>query len=356
MRNTIPYKYCQSTRTCHYHLITSHRNLYQYIITAVLLTGVSILVPSSSSNLIVSAFQPKLLIASITTTFGDWNRQQQQQQVFDNQTNQNSRMTNSNKKKKQQQNTDADDAAVLRELKEIIQKQANEIIELKKKQLLLVSGGSTASATSASASSQHHSGHGPAVDIDPVELSSYLHKPFYELALKRVVWLSIFLASLSLTAVIMSGFEHTLSKQIELAYFVPLLAGHGGNTGGQTVGTVLSALSSGSLHKNDAPAVIVKEAMSGLLVGTILGLLVGPISYYIMGISMHVSVVILCTLPLVSTIAATLGSAIPFVCVWAGLDPSVIAAPAMTSFVDVFGLISYFLIAGKIFQLFGIEL
>jgi cation transporter-like permease len=305
------------------------------------------------------AFQPKLLIATITTTFGDWNNNQR---IFDQEVYNNSMAS---KKKKQSSGkttsiSDSDDAAVLRELKEIIQKQASEIVELKKKQqLVLVGGGvngaSAATAASASASSSH-SHHGGGGDISPAELSTYLQKPFYELAMKRVVWLSVFLASLSLTAVIMSGFEHTLSKQIELAYFVPLLAGHGGNTGGQTVGTVLSALSSGSLKKSDAPAVVAKEAMSGLLVGSILGMIVGPISFYVMGISMHVSVVILCTLPLVSTIAATLGSAIPFVCVWAGLDPSVIAAPAMTSFVDVCGLMSYFLIADRIFHLFGIDL
>ena len=63
------------------------------------------------------------------------------------------------------------------------------------------------------------------------EIAGYVAKPFYAVAMSRVGWLSIFLGSLSLTAIIMNGFEHTLSRQIELAYFVPLLAGHGGNTG-----------------------------------------------------------------------------------------------------------------------------
>lgn len=43
-------------------------------------------------------------------------------------------------------------------------------------------------------------------------------------------------------------------------------------------------------------------------------------------------------------------------CVWLGLDPAVIAAPAMTSFVDVTGLLCYFLLANKIFAMFGMEL
>lgn len=154
----------------------------------------------------------------------------------------------------------------------------------------------------------------------------------------------------------MNGFEHTLSKQIELAYFVPLMAGHGGNTGGQAVGTVLSALSAGVISRSDALRVIGKEAMSGLVMGIILGALVGPISHYVMGISMHVSTVVSVTFPLLSTIASFLGSSLPFVCVILGLDPAVIAAPAMTSFVDVSGLMCYFLIANQIFKLFGLEL
>ena len=146
------------------------------------------------------------------------------------------------------------------------------------------------------------------------------------------------------------------------AHFCPctsthsLLAGHGGNTGGQTVGTVLSALSAGAVTLNDAPRVISKEAMSGLMAGSLLGLAVGTVAHYVMGISQHVATVVLLTLPVVSTIAATLGSAIPFLCVFFGLDPSVIAAPAMTSFVDVSGLMSYFLIANQVFAWFGIEL
>jgi cation transporter-like permease len=231
-----------------------------------------------------------------------------------------------------------EDSAVLRELKETIKKQAAEIDALKK---------------STGLKAPPSGGHGaPVGEVD----MGYLKTPFYEIAIQRVGWLSLFLGSLSLTALIMNGFEHTLSRQIELAYFVPLLAGHGGNTGGQVVGTVLSALSSGAVSSKDAYKVISKEAMTGLTTGCILGCFVGPLAHFLMSISAPVSVVVFITIPLVSTIAATLGSTIPFACVALGLDPSVIAGPAMTSFVDVSGLMSYFLIANKVFELFGLEL
>jgi Mg/Co/Ni transporter MgtE len=243
-----------------------------------------------------------------------------------------------------------DESAVLRELKETVKKQATELQTLRKQ----LKGGGKAATFAAPAAS--HGAHGGGAEASPDEIASYLGRSFFSIATQRVGWLSVFLLSLSLTAIIMNGFEHTLSRQIELAYFVPLLAGHGGNTGGQTVGTVLSALSASAVTLRDAPRVIAKEAIAGLLTGTVLGGMVGCISFYLMGISLHVSTVIFCTLPLVSIIAAALGSSIPFACVALGLNPSVIAAPAMTSFVDVTGLMAYFLIANQIFALFGIEL
>jgi len=243
---------------------------------------------------------------------------------------------NQNKSVKKLSNTP--DASVLTELKNVIKEQALEIERLKKK----------SNSVKSTPSSAHGAPDG--------NVSSYLQQSFLQVAITRVSWLSIFLVSLSLTAVIVNGFEHTLSRQIELAFFMPLLMGHGGNTGGQTVGTILSALSAGSIKLCDAPRVVTKEALQSLTVGCFLGLAVALVAHYGMGISIHVSTVIMCTLPLMSAIASTLGSTIPFVCLALKLDPSIIAAPAMTSFVDVFGLLSYFIIANHVFHLFGLEL
>lgn len=244
----------------------------------------------------------------------------------------------------------SNDSTVLGELKDTIRDQAKEIERLRSE--LKGNTGSKATTTA----SVSHGGHGGGGEPSEEEVAHYLQEPFYKTSLKRVGWLGIFLGSLSATAVIMNTFEHTLEKHIELAYFVPLLAGHGGNTGGQTVGTVLSALSSGAVRPSDAARVIFKEGLSGVMSGIILGSVVSPIAYKLLGISFHVATVLFCTMPLVSTIAASLGACIPFLCIFFGLDPSVIAAPAMTSFVDICGLMSYFLIANYIFKLYGLEL
>eukprot|EP00978_Attheya_sp_CCMP212_P047173 scaffold421245_cov61-Attheya_sp.AAC.2 len=223
-----------------------------------------------------------------------------------------------------------EDSSVLQELKETIRRQAAEIETLKKQQAHDPSSQSSQGTSVAATAAAGH--HGPPVLLDELD---YLQTSCWMLGRKRVGWLSLFLCSLSLTALIVNQFEETLSRQIELAYFVPLLAGHGGNTGGQTVGTVLAAFGSGTISQKDAPRVICKEACTGAMVGFLLGTCVGLVCYFLMGISTEVSWVVACTIPLVSFIAATLASALPFLCLVFDLDPTVIAAPAMTSLVDV---------------------
>lgn len=56
---------------------------------------------------------------------------------------------------------------------------------------------------------------------------------------ERFGWLAFFFAGLIIAAVVVEAFEDVLKKEVELSYFVPLLIGHGGNTGSQSVATVI---------------------------------------------------------------------------------------------------------------------
>ena len=130
----------------------------------------------------------------------------------------------------------------------------------------------------------------------------YCSTSIRSLILNRGGWLAVFLLSLFMTTFVMNGFEHTLEKHIELALFVPLLIGHGGNAGGQTVGTVLEALASGEVGLKDWASVFVKECMAGLGSGTITGFATIPLLTS-MKISTHVSAVILLTMPVLTVIS-----------------------------------------------------
>ena len=68
------------------------------------------------------------------------------------------------------------------------------------------------------------------------------------------------------------------------------------------------------------------------------------------------SAAILVTIPVLTVFASGLGAALPFAVTALGADPSIIAAPAMTTLVDVGGLLAYFLIAQLVFAAFGMKM
>lgn len=60
-----------------------------------------------------------------------------------------------------------------------------------------------------------------------------------DLIRERWGWLLIFFGGLVLAALVVEAFEDVLKHNVELSYFVPLLIGHGGNTGSQSNATVI---------------------------------------------------------------------------------------------------------------------
>lgn len=229
------------------------------------------------------------------------------------------------------------DSSASKELKETIRKLREENAALKKKL------GAPAAPSSA------HGGGGEMPE-------DYLSETVFGLVSKRLGWLAFFLASLSLTAVVMEKYEHTLSRQLELAYFVPLLIGHGGNAGGQVVGTIIHALGAGQLQRRHCLQVVGRELAVAGAVGGGLGLVVWPVLRWGGGISSHVSTVVSLTLPLLTLVSGGLAALLPFAILACGLEPSTIAPPALTSLVDVFGLVVYFSVASSIFTYIGLAL
>lgn len=179
-------------------------------------------------------------------------------------------------------------------------------------------------ATMRSDNFNHHRLRGGSAGAATNVVSDYRTMSLVNMIVSRGGWLAVFLLSLSLTSVVMSGFEDTLAHQIELAYFVPLLIGHGGNAGGQTVGTVLGALSSGQVELKDWASVIIKEALAGLGAGSLTCIAVLPL-LAAMKISRPVSAAILVTMPTLTVMASALGAALPFLVAALGADPAVVA-------------------------------
>jgi Mg/Co/Ni transporter MgtE len=66
---------------------------------------------------------------------------------------------------------------------------------------------------------------------------------------------------------VVEQFEDVLERHVELSFFVPLIMGHGGNTGSQAVTTVIRALALKQISNRDAARVVLKEAGAGCMMG-----------------------------------------------------------------------------------------
>lgn len=180
---------------------------------------------------------------------------------------------------------------------------------------------------------------------DEDEAGQYLQYSFVAIAQQRTGWLAAFLVGLLCCSTVMKSFERLLSEQVTLAFFVPLLIGHGGNSGGQTVSTVIRALGSGAIKLEDAPRVVAKEAAAGVLQSLLVVLALYPYLRFVMETDEDVSVVVALTMPVLGFCANGIGASLPFLVTWLGKDPAVIAGPLMTTSVDTIGLTSYLTIA-----------
>ncbi len=182
---------------------------------------------------------------------------------------------------------------------------------------------------------------------------SYTKTSLFEMIKKRSGWLIILFLSEMLTASAMGHFDGEIAKAVVLALFVPLIISSGGNSGSQAASLIIRSLALGELKLKNWWYVMKKEVLSGLFLGSILGVIgfiriliwqeTGLYDYGIhwfwIGLSVSVSLVFVVLWGTLS------GSMIPFLLKKAGLDPATASAPFVATLVDVTGLIIYFSIA-----------
>jgi Mg/Co/Ni transporter MgtE (contains CBS domain) len=158
------------------------------------------------------------------------------------------------------------------------------------------------------------------------------------------VWLLFLFVAGSITANVLRLFEAELEQVVALSFFIPLLIGTGGNTGAQTVSTLIRAMALNEVRLRDVWRVLARE----LLVGVILGFLLAIIAFgraflevpmASLAITVALSVMAICIW------ANIIGAMVPMAARRFGIDPALISAPLITTLVDASGLAIYLLIA-----------
>jgi magnesium transporter len=191
-------------------------------------------------------------------------------------------------------------------------------------------------------------------DLARTGASEPLRRPYLTtsvpgLVRSRIGWLLVLIVAATLTVNVLDYFEDVLAEVVALALFVPLLIGTGGNAGAQAATTIVRAMAVGDVRFSDLARVVGREVLTGLLLGSVLAA-VGFVPAALL-VSTDIAVVLCVALVVVCTLATFVGSLTPMTAKRLGVDPAVVSAPFITTFVDATGLIVYFLIARAVLGL-----
>jgi len=166
----------------------------------------------------------------------------------------------------------------------------------------------------------------------------------------RAYWI-VGLAALGLVSgLIIHSFEATLMHMMILSLYMPMVADTGGNTGSQSATVVVRALALREISHKDVLKVLFKELKIAILLALILGLLSWCKVLFLSqgtdlpaGFSLtKVGAAIAIALSLQVVTATLIGALLPLGAAKVKLDPAVVASPALTTIVDITGLLIYF--------------
>jgi magnesium transporter len=172
----------------------------------------------------------------------------------------------------------------------------------------------------------------------------YFDNPILRVVQRRIGWLLLLFVGGTLTGTVMKSFEGELAAVVALSVFIPLLIGTGGNAGAQTVTTIIRSLALREIRFADAGRVLAREALTGVIVG----LLLGAVAYgraMLWGEPVRLALTVSITVVAICCWSTAVGAIIPILAQRVGLDPALLSAPLITTLVDATGLVIYFSIA-----------
>ena len=152
-------------------------------------------------------------------------------------------------------------------------------------------------------------------------------------------------------------FEEPLEKITALAFFIPIIMGMGGNIGTQSSTIIVRGLATGEVDLKEAWKVLWREFATGAALGAAYGVLIGIFVLIATRFAnWHVSdeiapkyvwfpVVVSLAICINMIIAATVGTIIPMLFKRFRIDPAIATGPFVTTAIDVFGILFYFMIA-----------
>lgn len=157
----------------------------------------------------------------------------------------------------------------------------------------------------------------------------------------RLPWLLIGMIGGICNSMILGNFGTTFAAHPEMALYIPLIGGTGGNVGTQSSAIVVQGLANSSLDAKNTFKQVSKEAVVALINATIISLLVYTYNFIRFGATATVTYSVSISLFAVVMFASIFGTLVPMTLEKLNIDPAIATGPFIAITNDIIGMMFY---------------
>ena len=157
----------------------------------------------------------------------------------------------------------------------------------------------------------------------------------------RLPWLLIGMIGGIGNSMILGNFDSTFAAHPEMALYIPLIGGTGGNVGTQSSALIVQGLANSSLDSKNTLKQVAKEAVVALINATIISLLVYTYNFIRFGAMATVTYSVSISLFAVVMFASIFGTLVPMTLERLKIDPAIATGPFIAITNDIIGMMLY---------------
>ena len=157
----------------------------------------------------------------------------------------------------------------------------------------------------------------------------------------RLPWLLIGMIGGIGNSMILGNFDSTFAAHPEMALYIPLIGGTGGNVGTQSSAIIVQGLANSSLDAKNTFKQITKESVVALINATIISLLVYTYNFIRFGATATVTYSVSISLFAVVMFASIFGTLVPMTLEKFKIDPAIATGPFIAITNDIIGMMLY---------------
>ena len=166
----------------------------------------------------------------------------------------------------------------------------------------------------------------------------------------RLPWLLVNTVTAFAAATVIGFFEDTIERIVALAVLLPIASALGGNAGTQSMTVAVRALATRDISAANAPRIVGREALVGLMNGAVLAVCTGIVAFIwfqdptlglVLGAAMVMTVLL----------ATMMGILVPLTLSKFGADPAVASGVFVTTITDMFGFFVFLGLATLAFEM-----